>query len=110
MLQWSNGSGSDLFALLNVFTIWNKLHNEKAFGTDHTNERREQMKQNEKVWASRYFVELSALYECYQQKNEIEQRLQRLGIHHRTGVNRVQWTDNEKAIILKVIIAGTLLY
>lgn len=107
IIQWSNGSGSDLFALLNVFTIWTKLHNEKAFGTDHTLEHREKMKKDEKDWADRHFVELSALYECYQQKSEIEKRLQGLGICQRTGVNRVQWTNNEKAIILKVIIAGS---
>lgn len=106
MLQWSNGSGSDLFALLNAFTVWTKLHNEKAFGTDHTKESRRKMKLAEQEWANRYFIEVRALYECQQQITEIEQRLRQMGVQASTGYHRVRWTENEKAIILKVIIAG----
>lgn len=105
-LQWANGSGSDLIAMLNAYLVWERLHNEKAFGTDNTREKREQMKIAECRWADRHFIELASLYECRQLKLEIEQRLQRLQILPRTGFNRVVWTSNERPIILKVVIAG----
>lgn len=106
MLQWANGSGSDLFAMLNVYTVWTKLHNERAFGTDHTKESRQKMKMFEQEWANRYYIEVAALYECQQQIEEVGQRLQQMGIQPSTGYNRVRWTENEKAIMLKVVIAG----
>lgn len=105
-LQWSNGSGSDLFALLHAYTVWEKYHNEKRFGTGRTKEDSEKMKENETKWANRYFLEVAALYECYTQKQEITKRLERLGISPRTGYNRVIWSNSEKSIILKVVIAG----
>lgn len=37
---------------------------------------------------------------------EITERLERLGIKERTGVNRAKWSPAEKSIILKVVIAG----
>lgn len=103
ILEWSNGSGSDLFAMLNAYNVWQKLHNEKAFGSDNTHEAYKRMKHAEELWATRYCLNIGALHECQQQIVEIENRLQHLGIHGHGS----RWNDDEKAIMLKVVIAGS---
>lgn len=109
LIEWSNGSGSDLIAMLNVYNVWAKLHNQKKFGTDDTRENLEKKRISERLWADKYCIELTALYECQQQIVEIQRRLDRLGIKQPTGVNQVMWTNNEKSVILKIVIAGNMI-
>lgn len=40
---------------------------------------------------------------------EITERLERLGIKECMGVNQATWSPAEKSIILKVVIAGSIL-
>lgn len=59
-------------------------------------------------WAERYFLSEKSLIEMTMLIDEITQRLDHLGIRERTGVNRAKWSEAEKTIILKVVIAGKI--
>lgn len=108
LLQWANGSGSDLIAMLHAYKVWSQLHNQKKFGTTDTKENQQKMIRSELEWADKFGIELAALYECQQQIKELEIRLERLKITEPTGVNKVRWSNSEKSIILKVVIAGKI--
>lgn len=99
-LEWSNGSGSDLFAILNVYRVWSLKHNQREFGSSP------EQKQREKEFGTRHSVDVRSLRECHLLVEEIRERLQRLGIEERVGVDRVIWKDYERSVILKVVIAG----
>ncbi|KAG4078989.1 hypothetical protein HA402_001644 [Bradysia odoriphaga] len=90
-LVWSDGSGSDLFAILKAYRAYVDRMN--THGTARN-------------WAERYFLNEKSLIEMTMLIEEITQRLDRLGIRERTGVNRAKWSEAEKTIILKVVIAG----
>lgn len=105
-LRWANGSGSDLIALLHAYQTWLHLHNQGVFGEKRTRTERENMKRDERKWAKKFCLDIDALYECHVQVNEIKMRLERMNIKSGIGSNYVQWNENEKVIILKVVIAG----
>lgn len=60
----------------------------------------------ERLWASRYYLNIKSLKEMAVLVQEITDRLDRLGIRERTGNLAVKWTPAEKSIILKCVIAG----
>lgn len=105
MLQWANGSGSDLFAMLNAFNTWSKMHRNKLFGTDKTKAERDKMNECEKEWANKYNLEVAALRECQTYVKDLHLRLKRLQLKAMSHGN-FNWTDGEKNIILKVVISG----
>lgn len=100
MLRWANGSGSDLVAVLHAYNAWYHSHNTRVFGT------KSEMKKKEREWCDRFSLDIDALHECYTQVNEIKSRLERLRIIQLHGSKSIQWNDNEKSIILKVVITG----
>lgn len=97
-LEWSNGSGSDLFALLNVYKVWLVKHNQREFGDGA------EQKLEEKRFCERHFVEIRALQDCYLLVQELKKRLDNLGIKEMTG--RELWSESERSLILKVVVAG----
>lgn len=105
-LRWANSTGSDLIAMLHAYNTWSYSRNQEIFGETKTRAQREQMQRNEREWANKFCLDIDALHECHVQVNEIKRRLERMKITSTAGTNRVQWNDNEKPIILKVIIAG----
>lgn len=105
-LQFSNSSGSDLFAMLHAYRAWANHHSNGAFGAASNHKEREQMRNAERLWATKFGLNIDALQKCHVQINEIKCRLERINIKSGQGVNAVQWNDNEKSIILKVVIAG----
>ncbi|XP_055325146.1 probable ATP-dependent RNA helicase spindle-E isoform X2 [Sitodiplosis mosellana] len=105
-LRWANSSGSDLVAMLHAYNAWSYSHNHSMFGESTTRVARERMKRTEREWADKFCLDIDALHECHVQVNEIKRRLERMKIKSGVGLNYVQWNDNEKAIILKVVIAG----
>lgn len=105
-LRWANSSGSDLIAMLHVYNAWSYSHNHGIFGDTNTREFRERMRRNEHAWADKFCLNIDAIHECHVQVNEIKRRLERMKIMSGVGANFVQWNSNEKAIILKVVIAG----
>lgn len=104
-LQWTDGSGSDLVALLNAYNAWKILHS-LVYTDCETIESVQQARKKEKLWADRYNLELAALYECDVLVNELNRRLLNLDIREQTGLTPIQISDNEKRIILKAVIAG----
>lgn len=105
-LQWSNGSGSDLVAMLNAYTFWSKMHREKSFGNAND---RENVILAEQEWASRHCLDVAALYECRDHIEEIKECVKRIGFKVQTEMNHDGWTNNQKITILKVVIAGAFL-
>lgn len=105
-LRWANCSGSDLVAMYHVYIAWRSAHNSNAFGTSNNKAERERMKKAEREWADKYRLDMDALNECHVQVNELKARLERLKIQPGSGRNSIQWSASEKAIILKVVIAG----
>lgn len=99
-LEWSNGSGSDLFAIYNAYRVWTFKHNTSAFGEG--NEKR----YKEREFGNKNFLEIRSLHECHLLIEEIKSRLDKLGIFATSGVDRVIWTENQKSIILKLVIGG----
>lgn len=104
-LQWADGSGSDLFALLNVYVSWQNLHS-IVFKDCNSLQSFQTAKRKEKLWADRYNLELTALYECNVLVNELRKRLLNSGLREQTGLTPIQISDNERKIMLKVVIAG----
>ncbi|XP_031619138.1 probable ATP-dependent RNA helicase spindle-E [Contarinia nasturtii] len=99
-LEWSNGSGSDLFAILNAYRIWRLKHDQKVFGKNY------EQKQAERDFCKKHCLDVRSLGECHQLVEELTQRLEKIGIRRITSVDRVRWSEQEKSIILKVVIAG----
>lgn len=100
-LEWSNGSGSDLIAILNAYQIWTLKYNQCEFGAT----RREQLR-IESAFCRNHCLDIRSMNECHQLVLELTQRLDKLGIRECQGVDKIHWSDQEKAIILKVVIAG----
>lgn len=92
--------------MLHAYNAWSYSHNNGMFGESNTHAARERMKRTERDWADRFCLDIDALHECHVQVNEIKSRLERVKIKSGVGLNYVQWNDNEKSIILKVVIAG----
>lgn len=105
-LHWANCSGSDLIAMYHAYIAWCCAHNSSQFGPSNNKEERKQMKMAEQEWANRYRLDVDALNECHVQVSELKARLERLNIKPGIGLNSIQWSPSEKAIILKVVIAG----
>lgn len=99
-LEWSNGSGSDLFAILNAYRIWTLKYNTQEFGKEQA------QRTAERDFCNRHFLDVRSLHECHQLVQELTKRLDKLGIRQFTGSERVNWTDQEKTIVLKMIIGG----
>lgn len=99
-MEWSNGSGSDLFAILNAYRTWTLKYNQKVFGKS-----KEQQK-IERDFCRKHFLDVRSLHECHQLVQELKQRLEHLGIYELAGIERLRWTEQEKSIILKMVIAG----
>lgn len=105
LLEWANGSGSDLFAMLNAYNRWSQMHQNKRFGTDSTKAERDQMDDRENEWADRYNLQVPALRECKTYVKDLHLRLKRLHLNA-LSYKKFKWSDTEKNIILKVVISG----
>lgn len=99
-LEWSNGSGCDLVAMMNAYKIWQLKHNQNEFGMSGEKRRREQ------EFCRKHHLDSRSLQESHLLKQELERRLFHLGIAETNGVNRIRWNDSQKIIILKVVISG----
>lgn len=106
LLQWANGTGSDLSAMYNAYKVWCHQHTIDDFGTTDTKMNRDQMHRSEAEWADKYCIDLAAMYECKEQIDEMRMRLKCLGIGEEDDVSRVHWNAKDMPIILKTIISG----
>lgn len=93
--------------MLHVYNVWEGKCKYKQFGTFQTKEDLKKMKEKERAWCEKHSLNISGLMECRAYINEISTRLTRKGICM-GGRNLIQWKNNEKAIVLKVVISGQL--
>lgn len=105
-LEWAHCSGSDLITLYNAYLTWCSKHNSGYFGTATNKAERFRMKMKEYEWCEKYRLDADALNECHVQVNELKARLECSRLHTSGETNRVRWSESERAIILKVVIAG----
>lgn len=102
LLEWADGSGSDLFALLNAYSTWQQV-NGHNIGRTKTERNIEYARQE--AWCDRFGLDLKALRECRDLIKDIKCRILRLKLSP-MQIGKNKWTDEEKHIILKVVIAG----
>lgn len=101
-LEFADGSGSDLFALLNAYRTWKRLRNAGEFG--NIKKYNEEVKATEKKWTESNYLELNALRECDEYVKDLRVRVDRMNLIDCKC--DLKWSRNEKYIVLKVVIAG----
>ncbi|VEN34109.1 unnamed protein product [Callosobruchus maculatus] len=94
LLEWADGSYSDLIALLNVYRVWRACKRDNQFENIHAEYR----------WCQRHLISLKGLREWSLLVTEITQRLEHMNIQKIPG--QVQLIHDEKPLILKLIAAG----
>lgn len=104
-LEFADGSGSDLFALMNAYRKWKQLRNQGEFGNIKSYNEREQVKEAEKKWAASNYLELASLRECDEYVRDLRIRIKRINLIDFNKTDAT-WNRNEKYIVLKVVIAG----
>lgn len=101
-LEFANGSGSDLFALLNAYKQWKSLRAKGYFGMKNSQNGSKIIQKAEKDWANSNNIEIASLRECDEYVRDLRIRIQRLGIIEQKS----NWNERDKYIVLKVVIAG----
>lgn len=96
-LTWADGSCSDCISFLNAYRVWYSNHENGYFHRSVG---------GEKSWGKRYFIQLKVMKEVDVLIRDLTLRLRRLGITATAGYGRVIWSDLEKPLVLKVVIAG----
>lgn len=104
-LEFADGSGSDLFALLNAYRIWQRLRKQGQFGNIKNTNEFKAIRQAEKRWADENYLEIASLRECHECIKELRKRIERMNLIDCTKKN-VTWNKKEKYIVLKVVFAG----
>uniref|UniRef100_A0A1B0AZQ3 Probable ATP-dependent RNA helicase spindle-E n=1 Tax=Glossina palpalis gambiensis TaxID=67801 RepID=A0A1B0AZQ3_9MUSC len=95
-LVWANGSGSDLFAILRAYKTWTHIREQSGL--------RDEIMENH--WAERFFVNLRSIKEMHLLVRTIYERLDHCNLNPETSAHSPRWTEHERAIVLKIIIAG----
>lgn len=96
-LSWSDGSGSDLIAILNAYTLWQKNEENEAFKQQNIRQR----------WCDGSNLDLKNLCEMKELIGEISYRLDENRMWHLSGDNfRPILDENEKTMMLKICAAG----
>lgn len=63
-------------------------------------------RRREREFCRKHHLDSRSLQECHLLKQELQERLLKLGLQEIQGVHRMHWTDSQKIIILKVVISG----
>lgn len=96
-LMWADRSCSDCIAFLNAFVVWRHNKEQGVFGPNAI---------REEAWARRYFLQMRALRETATLVRELKERLEKMGISETKGQGRFTWSQQEKPLILKIVMAG----
>uniref|UniRef100_A0A182JZG9 Probable ATP-dependent RNA helicase spindle-E n=1 Tax=Anopheles christyi TaxID=43041 RepID=A0A182JZG9_9DIPT len=91
--HFANGSASDGIAILNAYNWWRSIK-EQGSGGDTI------------AWCKRYRLDIKSLSEMAELVHEITMRLQMANIRVVRGANNARWTDRERTVVLKVVMAG----
>ncbi|KAL0275900.1 UNVERIFIED_CONTAM: hypothetical protein PYX00_003620 [Menopon gallinae] len=97
-LDWADSSCSDCIAFLNVYQVWTANHLRGYY--------KRSKEDNESLWARRHFIQLRVLREVKVLVEEIMVRLKDNNIEEPVGHGKVRWTEYQKALVLKIAIAG----
>lgn len=101
-LEFANGSGFDLFAMLNAYRTWQRLRVQGSFGNIKSNKDHQKVRTAEKIWARKNCLDIGALYECHEYIKDLRVRVKRLGL----VPPKSDWNERERYIVLKVVICG----
>lgn len=104
-LEFADGSGSDLFALLNAYETWKRLRGQGKFGDIKDPQARKAVRAAEKNWAEANFIDIQSLRECFEKTKELRIRVKRMNLLNSEQL-AMGWNKNEKYIVLKVVISG----
>lgn len=97
-LSWADGSGSDAIGILNAYKSWLTRQEQGNFRSGGA--------RVEKEWCDHFQLEIKNLYDMKELIREINARLDGYNMKESFGTDRVQWTDKEKPIIIKICIAA----
>ncbi|XP_012255284.2 probable ATP-dependent RNA helicase spindle-E [Athalia rosae] len=95
-LTWADSSCSDCIAFLNAYNVW---IGEKMRGRFRTNV-------DEKNWAQSHFIQIRVLREVHVMVQEIGRKLSKMNINETVGDKRVMYSNMEKPLVIKFLIAG----
>jgi ATP-dependent RNA helicase TDRD9 len=99
-LNWSNGSGSDLIAILNAYKMWREALKSEAF----------EQPSFRKHWYEKSNLDLKNLCEMKELVGEISHRLDECHMWQLAGENfKPILEEKEKAMMLKICVAGAWL-
>ncbi|KAJ9575275.1 hypothetical protein L9F63_025775, partial [Diploptera punctata] len=97
-LTWADSSCSDCISFLNSYRVWHSNRENGFFARS--------VGGGEKAWAQRYFIQIKTMKEVNVLVQDLTLRLKNMGIVTTRGYGRVIWSDLEKPLVLKVILAG----
>lgn len=96
-LSWSNGSGSDLIAILNAYKLWQQSEENEMFKQPNVRHR----------WCDKFSLDLKNLCEMKELVREINYRLDENRMWHLAGKNfQPILEEKEKTMMLKICAAG----
>lgn len=116
-LDWADSSCSDCIAFLNVYQVSLLLFNDQyshervlieeifyqVWSANHLRGYFKRSKEDSELsWARRHFVQLRILKEVKLLVDEILLRLKENNIEEPVGHGKVQWSEHQKALVLKV--------
>ncbi|XP_062122470.1 probable ATP-dependent RNA helicase spindle-E [Drosophila sulfurigaster albostrigata] len=91
---FSDGSGSDMIAVYRMYKMYLNICQDRM------------QKDSEHQWARRFCVCLRSLREMHLMVQDLQQRCTSMYLQNMPSSACKSWNDHEKAIVLKVIIAG----
>uniref|UniRef100_A0A182P258 Probable ATP-dependent RNA helicase spindle-E n=1 Tax=Anopheles epiroticus TaxID=199890 RepID=A0A182P258_9DIPT len=91
--HFANGSASDGIAILNAYNWWRSVK-EQGTGGDTI------------AWCKRYMLDLKSLTEMAELVQEITVRLKMANVRVVSGARNARWSDRERTVVLKVVMAG----
>ncbi|XP_058117846.1 probable ATP-dependent RNA helicase spindle-E [Anopheles ziemanni] len=92
-LRWSDGSCSDGIAILIAYTMWRTTMEQGTGG-------------NAVAWCHRAQLDRKSLAEMAELVHELKLRLEYANVREVAGAKRVIWSEREKTVVLKVVMAG----
>lgn len=96
-LTWADGCMSDPIAYLNAYKVWKHSRQQNYFSRSEN---------AEVLWAKRFCLQIKTMNEIAALEMEIKKRLQKMHICSLSGAHGFKWTEGEKKLLYKTVIAG----
>lgn len=91
--MWSDGSCSDLIALLNLYKVWERNKQTNAFN----------MGAGENAWIRQNYLNARSLREWQILVKELTDRLEHMGIKETVGPEKIVLNSVESPLVIKVV-------